>query len=248
MQDSGRYDAASKLDMYLRKFTSYLGKDEIPFKDFDALLVRNYHTWLQHQELGRNTVSLYLRNLKRVYRMAVDEGITWDSLPFQGVDVSYRAKRDRNKLSPKEVVMLHYLDTSGLHSSTIFARDIFLFAVFTHGMTGGDIFHLTLENIKDGHLAYTAKTTGKRETVRWTSVLQGIVDRYARPGTPFLFPVITADSPEGQWHQHCVAIHNINRNLKKVGQLINLPFPLTMTVARYSWKELAKGVDIGDLL
>ena len=57
LRDEGRYDAANKLKMYLRRFIAYLGKNEVPFKDFDALLIRNYHTWLKNQELGRNTIS-----------------------------------------------------------------------------------------------------------------------------------------------------------------------------------------------
>ena len=44
MQDEGRYDAANKLNMYLRKFVTFLGKNDIPFKDFDALLIQSYNT------------------------------------------------------------------------------------------------------------------------------------------------------------------------------------------------------------
>lgn len=61
--------------MNLKKFIAYLGKNEVPFKDFDALLMRNYHIWLKNQELGRNTISLYIRNLKRVYKLAVNDGL-----------------------------------------------------------------------------------------------------------------------------------------------------------------------------
>ena len=82
LRDEGRYDAANKLKMYLRRFIAYLGKNEVPFKDFDTLLIRNYHTWLKNQELGRNTISLYIRNLKRVYRLAIDDGLAADSNHF----------------------------------------------------------------------------------------------------------------------------------------------------------------------
>ena len=102
LRDEGRYDAANKLKMYLRRFIAYLGKNEVPFKDFDALLIRNYHTWLKNQELGRNTISLYIRNLKRVYRLAVDDGLAADSNPFEGMDVSYRVKKD-DRLRPRHL-------------------------------------------------------------------------------------------------------------------------------------------------
>lgn len=248
MRDEGRYDAASKLNMYLKKFVTYLGKNEIPFKDFDSLLIRNYHTWLKNQESGRNTVSLYIRNLKRVYRLAVADGVTRERHPFQGVDVSYRIKKEKNRLTPKEVMQLRYMDVSGLHPSALFARDIFLFAVFTKGMTGRDIFYLTKDNITNDRLTYVSKVTGREETVRWNPFLQKIVDKYARPDTLYLFPVITAEAPKEQWRQHDAAIHTINRNLKKVGQLIGLSFPLSMTVARHSWENLIQSVKISELI
>lgn len=248
MQGKGRYDAANKLNMYLRKFVAFLGKSEIPFKDFDSLLIRNYHTWLENQDLGRNTVALYVRNLKRIYQFAVADGVAHECHPFQGVDVSYRAKKEKNRLTPKEVIQLRYMDVSGLHPSVVFARDLFLFAIFTKGMTGGDLFYLTKDNIKNGSLTYISKITGREETVSWNSFLQEVVDKYAQPGTSRLFPIITAENPKEQWMQHNAAIHTINRNLKKVGQMAGLSFPLTLTVARHSWENLVQGLKIGDLL
>ena len=248
MQDEGRYDAANKLNMYLRKFIAFLGKNEIPFKDFDSLLIRNYHTWLKNQELGRNSIALYIRNLKRVYQLAVADGMARECHPFQGVDVSYHAKKDQNRLTPKEVIRLRYLDLSGLHPSVIFARDLFLFAIFTKGMTCRDLFYLTKDNIKDGRLAYMSKVTDREENIRWNAYLQDIVDKHARPGTPFLFPVITVKDPKEQWRQHDAAIHTVNRNLKKVGKMLGLSFPLTMTAARHSWMSLTEGVKISDLI
>lgn len=242
LKDEGRYDAANKLKMYLRKFVTYLGKNEIPFKDFDALLIRNYHSWLKNQELGRNTISLYIRNLKRIYRLAVDEGIATENHPFKDMDVSYHIKKmkDRNRLTPEEVMRLRYMDTSGLRPSALFARDLFLFAVLTKGMTGRDMFYLTKNNLKDGVLTYTSKVNGKQETVRWNGFLQEIVDKYAQPDTPYLFPVITSEEPKEQWRQHNAAIHTINWNLRKIGKTFGLSFPLNLTVARHSWESLEK--------
>ena len=133
LRDEGRYDAAIKLKKYLRKFLNYLGKNEVPFKDFDALLMRNYHTWLKNQELGRNTISLYIRNLKRVYKLAVNDGLAADCNPFEGLDVSYRVKKYRYGLTLDEVKRLRDLDLSGESEMTVFARDIFLFTVYTKG-------------------------------------------------------------------------------------------------------------------
>ena len=248
LKDEGRYDAANKLKMYLRRFITYLGKNEVPFKDFDALLMHNYHTWLKNQELGRNTISLYIRNLKRVYKLAVNDGLAADSNPFEGMDVSYRVKKERNGLTLEEVKRLRGLDLSGESQQVAFARDIFLFTVYTKGMKSDDIFRLTRKNIKDGQLIYRQHTTGKEISIPWEPVLQKIADRYEQKGTARLFPVITAKSPREQWRQYDGILHRINYNLKKLGEMMELGYPLNLTVARHSWESMTKSVSISDLL
>lgn len=248
LKDEGRYDAANKLKMYLRRFITYLGKNEVPFKDFDALLMRNYHTWLKNQELGRNTISLYIRNLKRVYKLAVNDGLAADSNPFEGMDVSYRVKKERNGLTLDEVKRLRDLDLSGESEMTVFARDIFLFTVYTKGMRSDDIFRLTSKDIKDGRLTYRQHDTGKEISIPWEPALKEIADRYKQDGTPLLFPVITAKSPLEQWRQYDGILHRINYSLKKLGERIGLDYPLNLTVARHSWKSMTKSVSISDIL
>ena len=248
LQDEGRYDAANKLKMYLRRFIAYLGKNEVPFKDFDALLMRNYHTWLKNQELGRNTISLYIRNLKRVYRLAVDDGLAADSNPFEGMDVSYRVKKERNGLTLDEVKRLRNLDLSGESQMTVFARDIFLFTVYARGMRSDDIFRLTSKNIRDGQLTYRQHITGRKISFPWEPALQEIADRYKQKGTVRLFPVITTKEPREQWRQYDGILHRINYSLKKLGERIGLDYPLNLTVARHSWESMTKSVSISDLL
>lgn len=248
LRDKGRYDAAIKLKKYLRKFLNYLGKNEVPFKDFDALLMRNYHTWLKNQELGRNTISLYIRNLKRVYKLAVNDGLAADCNPFEGLDVSYRVKKYRYGLTLDEVKRLRDLDLSGESEMTVFARDIFLFTVYTKGIRSDDIFRLTRNNIKDGQLTYCQHVTGKEISIPWEPALKEISDRYKRKGTALLFPVVTAKSPHEQWKQYDGLLHRINYNLKKLGEKIGLGYPLNLTVARHSWESMTKSVSISDLL
>ena len=248
LRDEGRYDAANKLKMYLRRFIAYLGKNEVPFKDFDALLMRNYHTWLKNQELGRNTISLYIRNLKRVYKLAVSDGLAADCNPFEGLDVSYRVKKYRNGLTLDEVKRLRDLDLSGESEMTVFARDIFLFTVYTRGMKSDDIFRLTKENVRDGRLIYRQHLTGKEISIQWEPAMQEIADRYKRKGTTLLFPVITAKNPREQWIQYDGLLHRINYNLKKLGEKIGLDYPLNLTVARHSWDSMTKSVSISDIL
>ena len=248
LRDEERYDAAYKLKMYLRRFIAYLGKNEVPFKDFDALLMRNYHTWLKNQKLGRNTISLYIRNLKRIYKLAVSDGLAADCNPFEGLDVSYHVKKYRYGLTLDEVRRLRSLDLSGEKEMVVFARDIFLFSVYARGMKSDDIFRLTEGNIKDGRLTYRQHVTGKEISITWEPALQEIADRYSRKGSARLFPVITARSPQEQWRQYDGLLHRINYNLKKLGEMMGLGYPLNLTVARHSWESMTKSINVSDIL
>ena len=183
-----------------------------------------------------------------MYRLAVDDGLAADSNPFEGMDVSYRVKKDRNGLTLDEVKRLRDLDLSGESEMTVFARDIFLFTVYTKGMRSDDIFRLTRKNIKNGQLTYCQHITGKEISIPWEQALQEIADRYKQEGTTRLFPVITAKSPREQWRQYDGILHHINYSLKKLGEMMELGYPLNLTVARHSWQNMVRGIRISDIL
>ena len=115
-------------------------------------------------------------------------------------------------------------------------------------MRSDDIFRLTRKNIKNGQLTYCQHITGKEISIPWEPALQEIADRYKQEGTTRLFPVITAKSPREQWRQYDGILHRINYNLKKLGGMMGLSFPLNLTVARHSWESMTKSVSISDLL
>ena len=248
LHGEGRHDAANKLKGYIRRFGAYLGCNEVSFKDFNAQLIHNYHSWLENKNLGRNTISLYIRSLKRVYSLAVDDGLAVDCKPFEGMDVSYRVKKERHGLTLDEVKRLRDLDLSGEPQMTVFARDIFLFTVYARGMRSDDIFRLTSKNIQDGQLTYRQHITGREISFPWEPALQEIADRYKQKGMPHLFPVITTKDPHEQWRQYDGILHRINYSLKKLGEKIGLDYPLNLTVARHSWESMTKSVSISELL
>ena len=248
MREKGRYDAAHKLDTYIGRFAAFTGKGDIPIGDLTPQLVSSYRAWLADKALGRNSIALYTRSLKRVYLRAAADGLAAGGNPFAGIDTSYRPKKEKPGLTLDDIRRIARLDLSQSRPAVGFARDMFLFSVLTHGMTGGDIFRLTRSNIHGDRLTYTPKGAAREVTIAYEPALQEITDRHARPGTPYLFPVITAGDAREQWLQHCRALHNINRNLKTIGRRLALPFPLTMTVAHHSWQSMTRSLSLAQLL
>lgn len=237
LQQQGRMDTAKNQTAALRRFLAYLGEKEIPFKDFDEVLVRNYHTWLEHQKIGANTISVYIRNLKHLYKKVVAAREPAAGNAFRNITTIYRAKQEHNALSLNELKILYHLDLSKERPIVGMARDMFLFAVLARGMAGGDILYLTANNIHGDHLTYTVQATGKEVTVPLLPEMKIIIERNHSPHSPYFFPLITATEPEERWKQHGLQLQKINRQLHKLGELLGLGYLLNMTVAKYSWNK-----------
>ena len=74
--------------------------------------------------------------------------------------------------------------------------------------------------------------------------MQEIVDTYAHltVGSPYLLPIIMKqDGTERRQYER--AEHRMNRNLKKIGEMVGLQVPLTTYCARHTWASAMR--DLG---
>ena len=101
---------------------------------------------------------------------------------------------------------------------------------------------LKTDNVRNGVLTYQRSKTGQRISVKWRKEMQAIVDRYHQQESDRLLPIITQETDIRK--QYDTALHNINYNLKKIGDAIGLSIPLTMYVARHSWASAASQSNI----
>ena len=108
-----------------------------------------------------------------------------------------------------------------------------------------DIAYLKKSDIRNGQLQYSRKKTGQTLTISWEKPMQEIVDAYSHltKDTPYLLPIITKqDGTERKQYERME--HNVNRNLKKIGEMAGLHIPLTTYVARHSWASIMR--DMGN--
>lgn len=181
-----------------------------------------------------------MRILRALYNRAVNEELTDDRHPFGKVYTGV-AKTVKRGISTEYVARILRLDLSS-SPSRAFARDVFMFCFYTRGMSLIDIAKLRLDDIKNGVLTYQRSKTGQRISVKWRKEMQAIVDRHHRHGGVRLLPIVKQQIDERK--RHDAALHNINYHLKKIGEAIGLPIPLTMYVARHSWASAARQSNI----
>lgn len=242
LDNMGRMRTAETYRSSLNSFMRFRKGADLPFYMLDSDLIKAYETWLIRSGVCPNTSSFYLRNLRAVFNRGIEKGFSVHDNPFRHVYTGVDKTRKR-AIPMEDIRQLMNMDFNRLPAQE-FARDMFLFSFYTRGMSFVDMAFLRKEDLKDGDLVYKRRKTGQQLVVKWVSCMQHIVDKYVMEGSPYLLPVINVNSAEDEREQYLRTAHNINRNLKKIGQEMRLRFPLTMYVARHSWASIARDKQI----
>ncbi len=223
------------------KFKSFRGGRDIPLDCITSELMQEFEGWMKSQGLSSNTTSFYLRILRAIYNLAVEENVIDDCRPFRkvytGVD-----KTVKRALPLTTIARIKRLDLSG-NPKADYARDMFLVSFYLRGMSFIDMAYLKKTDLKSGYITYRRRKTSQLLHIEWTQEMQAIIDKYPANPTEHLLPIITkADNCERSAYKN--GSFNVNRHLKKVAELCGLTIPLTMYVARHSWATAAKSKGI----
>ena len=238
-----RYGTAKTYRDSLASFSSFRNGKDITFDNLNEDIINQYEAWMKDRGLKRNSSSCYLRTLKTLYLKAVELELTEDRDNFRHVFTGFATttKRAISIDAIKAIRKLNLKDGSPL----AFARDMFMLSLYLQGMAFVDIAYLKKSDIRNGQLQYSRKKTGQALTISWEKPMQEIVDAYSHltKDTPYLLPIITKqDGTERKQYEK--AEHNVNRNLKKIGEMAGLHIPLTTYVARHSWASIMR--DMGN--
>lgn len=208
------------------------------FNDFSYKFIMDYADFLREQGLTENSIRMYLRNLRSIYNKAKKEGVVISRKnPFDDIKMSVMptVKRALDKDTMRKIARLNL---SG-HKELERARDVFMFSFYTRGMSVVDIVYLRHGNIQNGVIYYARNKTNQNIQIKITVPLQSIIDKY-RNGSVFVLPYLREDTKDKLYSQYRNAVTQINKHLKKIGEMIELETPLTTYVARHSWATIAK--------
>lgn len=240
-QKSGRAAASEKLQSAISSFSKFVKKDDLSFEDITTDLIEEYEGWLISRGVCMNTVSFYMRKLRSLYNIAVEKGLTEGRQPFRHAytEIDKTVKR---AISAEAISKIIEIDLSR-RPKLDFARNIFLLSLSLRGMSFVDLCQLKKSDLKGGVLYYRRQKTRQLMQIRWEQPMQQLLDKLGASDSIYLLPIITSDN--GDIRRQCSnVLHNVNRNLKKIGKMIKLEIPLTTYVARHSWASLAQSSDI----
>lgn len=236
LQNNGQIRTAETYRSTLNSFKRFRQNEDILIDDIDSELICDYEKYLKLRGLSLNTISFYLRKLRAIYNRAVESQIVCEKKLFKKVFTASE-KTSKRAISIAHIKQIKKLKLKGTDA---FARDMFLFSFYTRGMSFVDIAFLKKSNLNNGILVYRRRKTLQNIYMRWEPCMQTIVARYwEESDSPYLFPIIR-DLSKNEYHQYRNKLTIINRHLKVIGDMIDLPIPLTMYVARHSWATIAR--------
>ena len=225
------------------RFKAFREGVDLTFNELTSDIMEHYEAWLIDRRLKQNSIRCYLRTLNTLLHKAVGEGLMPDKNLFSRVRLSFvhTSKRAIGEKSLRAIAQLQLPEDS----TVAFARDIFMFSFYMRGMPFVDIAYLRKTDLSNGSLTYCRKKTNQCLTVAWEKAQQRIVDRYAdrTADSPYLFPIIQKDDGT-EYNQYLRMQVNINRALKKIGEMVGLKMPLTTYVARHTWASIARDMNI----
>ena len=241
LKSIGKIRTSETYTTTLNSFIRFQEGEDVPLNEIDSTLIIAYETYLRNEDICPNSSSFYLRNLRAVYNRAVEKGLTPQQYPFKHV---YTGIDKTIKRAVSLKVIRQIKDFKSTRSpSEEYSRDLFLFSLYTRGMSFVDIAFLKKKDLNNGILSYRRKKTKRRLFIRWEKCMQEIIDKYSTVDSPYLFPIIRQPHIEER-KQYINAAHLVNRKLKEIGKRLKLPIPLTMYVARHSWASIAKSKNI----
>lgn len=226
-----------------RRFKAFREDVDLTFDELTSDMIECYEAWLIDKRLKQNSIRCYLRTLNTLLCKAVEEDLLNNTNLFSHVRLSY-VKTTKRAISEKELKVIANLELPE-NSTMALARDIFMFSFYMRGMPFVDIAYLRKTDLKNGMWTYCRKKTNQCLMVEWEKAQQKILDRYAHQmeNRSYLLPIIKEeDGTEYKQYQRMQI--NINRALKKIGEMAELKMPLTTYVARHTWASVARDMNI----
>ena len=237
----GKRCTAETYTTTLNSFLRFRKKKDILIEEVDSNLMMEYEIYLKAAGVCPNSSSFYMRNLRAIYNRAVEKGLTIQRNPFKHVYTGID-KTVKRAVPLKVIRQIKELDLT-LNPSMDYARDIFMFSFYTRGMSFIDIAYLKKKDLQNGILSYRRQKTNQQLLIKWEKPMQEIIDKYDTMGSSYLLPIIL-DAETDERRQYKNAAQLINSKLRKLGEQIGLPIPLTSYVARHAWASIARSKNI----
>lgn len=236
LRKMGKKSMARRYNLTLNSLLKFTKEKEIAWEDFTSTLVTGFEEFLRQRGLCRNSTSFYMRNLRSIINRASEHDYEVPRNPFKHVYMGVD-KTVKRAVTLKTVCKIRDINLSA-YPHLDFARNLFMFSFYTRGMSFVDIAFLRKTDLTNGVITYFRRKTSQQIQVRVENQTREIMDKLGESTTSYLLPIIGSENTDAD-SQYRNVYHRVNRNLKKLGEMLKLDTKLTLYVARHAWASIA---------
>ena len=242
--NAGQFSTAHNYLKAVKRFIDFVGNEDLSLEEINAERLMSFTLYLQQEGLKNNSISSYLRVLRALWNLAINQGLLpMQPSPFRTLFTG--VEKTRKRAVSESVIQQLALLSDQLTEGLRLGRDMFLFSFYARGMAFVDLAHLTKDNLKGDYLVYNRRKTKQEVRIKLHSSMIEILECYRDNGTPYLFPALKGIKQD--YREYDSALRLQNKRLKKLAALLCVPhLVLTTYVARHSWASIAneKGVPL----
>jgi integrase len=225
-------------------------KSKLQFSDITVDFLNNYEKWLLDHGKSISTVGIYLRPLRAIINIAIDERFfSREEYPFGKRRYQIPASRNIKKaLTQQEVGKIYNFSTPS-NTWAEWAKDMWMFSYFSNGINMKDIALLKHSNIDGEFIRFiraksqnTSKANLKTISIFFTDELRAIVDKWSNHKSyNYLFPILE----EGQTLLKQKSLITqftkmVNKYIKEIAKSVGIEKPVTTYTARHSFATVLK--------
>lgn len=249
-----RFGTAQSYNDALKSFKNFLKtqkRKKIMVWNITPEWLKKYEKWMTEMGRSPTTIGFYLRNLRAIINMAIENGsLDKEEYPFgkrkYQIPSSKNIKKALKIIDIKKIV--NYKPSNEYEAK---ARDLWLFSYLSNGLNVKDIANLQYKNIKDNKIAFIrakTKNTTKHEqrkiTVPINAEIKKIIKKWGIKNTnpdTYIFGIINNDDNlEKQYWKIKQATKIINKHMKHIGEELEITVKITTYTARHSFATVLK--------
>ena len=225
----------NNLKRYMNEF--YPSKSDKPLRFYQIT-----PDWLNHydnrrrQDVSTATIGVDMRNLRAVYNKSMTQNTALQEIyPFKSENYNIPSKTSKN-IGLRKDDLLKLKEFSSDNYYLQMARDYFLFSYFGRGLNLKDIAKLKKgqEYYIRSKTEYTVKQQDEIK-IKLNEEMHSIVDRHKGKGD-YLFDILDPNDSEADITRKVDSkIGSIDKQLKKLAKILDLPEKLSYQWARHSY-------------
>ncbi|MFP4023748.1 MAG: tyrosine-type recombinase/integrase [Thiohalospira sp.] len=256
IDDLRKYDRinyASTYEATQKTLKTYHKKKEFLFDDLTAKYLKDFELYLKADNKSVTTIAIHMRNIRRIFNLAIKQGAVKAELyPFGDDDSdlyqipeSQNIKKALSKDLVRKIIRYKPLENSPEH----FYRDLWVFSYLCNGMNMADILRLKYSNIDNDNILFIRhKTSHKRKNrpiqVTMLPQTKQIIERWGtKPvlSSNYIFSILTDGlTAEQEVKKIKQETKQVNKYIKRIAEKVGINANVSTYTARHSFASVLK--------